>query len=168
MQFRFENKVHNICKEFVNRLPLGPSITGRTRLTNGMDKTRFGYCRIRYWRVHFDPTNCRKCGELFKDGLITSYMLEHHLITDPYPAVSRDEGKNVTKTSTEKVYLSPHGRTAHTRRNCRSLAHLKEHETKGIDVCRLCKYEHSLSLQLRTRQAFCAVETCDVQYELLA
>ena len=70
-------------------------------------------------------------------------------------AVTKDGGKNVTKTSTEKVYLSPHGR-------------MKEHETTGIDVCRLCKHEHSHSLQLRTRQAFCATETCDVQYELLA
>ena len=41
---------------------------------------------------------------------------------------------DVTKTRMEKVYLSPNKRKAHTTRNGRSLAHLKEHETREIIV----------------------------------
>ena len=57
-------------------------------------------------------------------------------------AVARNEIMNETKTRVEKAYLSPHGRKAHTTRNCRSLAHLKEHERRENDVCRLCRYAH--------------------------
>ena len=66
-------------------------------------------------------------------------------------AVTSDGGQNVTKTSTEKVYLSPHGRKAQTRRNCRSMAHLKEHETKAIDVCRLSRYEQEQDVEDKDR-----------------
>ena len=59
-----------------------------------------------------------------------------------HTAVARNEIMNVTKTRVEKVYFSPHGRQAHTTRNCRSLAHLKEHETSKIDESRLCRYTH--------------------------
>ena len=59
-----------------------------------------------------------------------------------HTAVARNEIMNVTKRRVEKVCFSPHGRKAHTTRNCRSLAHLKEHETREIDESRLCRYAH--------------------------